>query len=195
MKFDSISSIKLWLFFCGVVYSYFLPGVVPRVYDAAEEISLKTLKMTSPHTQMPFDYYYLGFCQPENIKRVSESLGELLTGDIIHNTPYKISKNSQSKCKVLCSKTLDESKINSFIYMIENKYSIQWILDNLAAIHLKKKFFLKRDSDGTTKSYIQYKKGFPIGEVDQFDEIKRYEIYNHVDITVRYHSKKDKKFG
>ncbi|MES1918162.1 hypothetical protein MHBO_000173 [Bonamia ostreae] len=157
--------------------AYFLPGVAPRLYDPNEEIPLKTLKLTSHHTQMPYDFYYLKFCRPGTILRVSESLGELLNGDIIQNTPYSIKKSEQKKCQTVCRTSLNKEDTQKFAYMIDNDYRVQWLLDNLAAV------------ETFENGQKRYKKGFQIGY--KFHD--KYYLNNHVDITIRYHPKKSSK--
>ena len=45
-------------------------------------------KLTSVHTQIPYDYYSLKFCRPRGgIKQATENLGEFLSGDLIENSP------------------------------------------------------------------------------------------------------------
>ena len=47
--------------------------------------------MTSIHTQLPYEYYSLKFCPPEeDIQYRSLNLGEVLRGDRIVNTPYMV---------------------------------------------------------------------------------------------------------
>ena len=47
--------------------------------------------MTSSKTQLPFDYYSLPFCYPQdNVRYKSLNLGEVLRGDRIVNTLYKV---------------------------------------------------------------------------------------------------------
>ena len=53
-------------------------------------------------TQVPYDYYSLKFCQPEEgIKPYAENLGEFLTGDRIENSPYEISMKKDEYCRVV----------------------------------------------------------------------------------------------
>jgi transmembrane 9 superfamily member 2/4 len=47
--------------------------------------------LTSTKTQIPYDYYSLGFCKPKHEKEQSENLGEVLSGDHIENSVYKVS--------------------------------------------------------------------------------------------------------
>ena len=48
--------------------------------------------MTSVKTQLPYDYYDMPFCGPENKKYKSLNLGEVLRGNRIANTLYNVSK-------------------------------------------------------------------------------------------------------
>jgi transmembrane 9 superfamily protein 2/4 len=61
-------------------------------------------KLSSVHTQIPYDYYSLKYCRPEDgIKKFAENLGEFLTGDRILNSPYDISMKKDEFCKVVSS--------------------------------------------------------------------------------------------
>jgi len=48
--------------------------------------------MTSVKTQLPYEYYTLPFCKPkeDDVHYKSLNLGEVLRGDRIVNTPYKV---------------------------------------------------------------------------------------------------------
>ena len=56
----------------------------------------KGVKITSTKTQLPYDYYSIGICTPalEKIVYMSENLGEVLRGDRIVNTLYKVNISS-----------------------------------------------------------------------------------------------------
>jgi transmembrane 9 superfamily member 2/4 len=47
-------------------------------------------KLTSTKTQIPYDYYSLPFCKPKKAGLQSENLGEMLSGDRIENSVYKV---------------------------------------------------------------------------------------------------------
>ena len=49
--------------------------------------------LTSVKTQVPFDYYSLPFCKPAHHKMQSENFGEVLGGDRIENSIYKVRKD------------------------------------------------------------------------------------------------------
>lgn len=60
-----------------VVSGFYLPGVAPQEYSPSDEITIKVFwdlrrteipqveKMESSHTQLPYEYFTLPFCEPE----------------------------------------------------------------------------------------------------------------------------------
>ena len=40
---------------------------------------------------MPYDYYALPYCKPKRARQQSENLGEVLSGDRIEDSVYKVS--------------------------------------------------------------------------------------------------------
>ena len=52
--------------------------MAPRTFRYGDKVELKVNKLTSVHTQLPYDYYSLPFCEPAEGKiRVAENLGEV----------------------------------------------------------------------------------------------------------------------
>lgn len=47
-------------------------------------------KLTSTKTQIPYEYYALPFCKPNRAGLQSENLGEVISGDRIENSVYKV---------------------------------------------------------------------------------------------------------
>ena len=62
---------------------FYVPGVAPVEFKKGQKIEVKAVKMTSTHTQLPYEYYSLPFCLPKNGTFIykSENLGEVLRGD------------------------------------------------------------------------------------------------------------------
>ena len=69
---------------------FYLPGVAPADFEINELMDLKSVKMTSVKTQLPYEFYTLPFCEPSTLKIAPENLGEKLRGDRIQQTPYKV---------------------------------------------------------------------------------------------------------
>ena len=112
---------------------FYVPGVAPTDFKEGGDIGLKAIKMTSSHTQLPYEYYSLPFCEPpEGRIYKTENLGEILRGDRISNTAYKVKMNTEVKCQVLCDKKSWDAKASSEVnYRIQQEYFIHLIIDNL----------------------------------------------------------------
>ena len=54
---------------------FYLPGVAPREYADGDRVEIRVHKLSSPKTHLPYDYYSLPFCKPEEITRVAEVQG------------------------------------------------------------------------------------------------------------------------
>lgn len=83
---------------------FYVPGMAPVEFKKGQQIDVKAVKMTSVHTQLPYEYYSLPFCLPKNgsFHYKSENLGEVLRGDRIVNTPYIVKMAEDVQCSLLC---------------------------------------------------------------------------------------------
>lgn len=170
-------SMRFLALFCLLAFAraFYLPGVAPHSFVSGENIELKVNKLSSVHTQLPYDYYSLKFCKPVNgIKPYSENLGEFLRGDRIENSAYEIDMLEDSYCSVLCQVDLKSKDVTDFKNAIKNQYHHNWIIDNLPAASI-----LDTDQYVTTQ-YV----GFPIG----YQEGNNFFLYNHVSIVLEYHT-------
>lgn len=68
----------------------FMIGIAPHNYQLGEKVLLKVNKLDSIKTQLPYGYYTLPFCRPDSIEDDSENLGEIMSGDLIENSKYKV---------------------------------------------------------------------------------------------------------
>lgn len=86
-----------------------MPGVAPVEFKKGQRIEVRAVKMTSIHTQLPYEYYSLPLCLPKNgsFTYKSENLGEVLRGDRIVDTPYDVHMAENVKCRLLCHKQND----------------------------------------------------------------------------------------
>lgn len=64
-------------------YSVLLP-------EQGDPLTVKVNKLSSTKTQLPYDYYYLNYCEPPKIVNSAENLGEVLRGDRIENSVYTV---------------------------------------------------------------------------------------------------------
>eukprot|EP00013_Stygamoeba_regulata_P029610 CAMPEP_0177648596 /NCGR_PEP_ID=MMETSP0447-20121125/10911_1 /TAXON_ID=0 /ORGANISM="Stygamoeba regulata, Strain BSH-02190019" /LENGTH=619 /DNA_ID=CAMNT_0019151245 /DNA_START=54 /DNA_END=1913 /DNA_ORIENTATION=+ len=166
--------------FAGTVVHAYLPGMQPYNYMNNSLVPLKVNKITSPKTQLPYPYYSLPVCKPDQVVDSIENLGELLLGDRIENSRYEIKTGVSIPCKLVCpSRKYTVEELSLLEKRISEDYRVDWLLDNLPAAERKQKI----DMDG--KSAIRYEQGFPLGF--KSDEHKMY-VNNHVNIKVLFHS-------
>ncbi|XP_062506786.1 transmembrane 9 superfamily member 4-like [Corticium candelabrum] len=160
--------------------AFYLPGVAPVEYKRGEELEIKAVKMTSVKTQLPYDYYSLPFCKPaKGIHYKSENLGEVLRGDRIVSTPYKVHVLKDEKCHALCFSggplKFNPHQSSSFHNRISKDYAIHMLLDNLPVA--------TKIPSVDDPAIVQFDDGFRLG----FMHDGKAYVNNHLDFTIRYH--------
>lgn len=168
---------------------FYVPGVAPVEFKKGQKIDVKAVKMTSTHTQLPYEYYSLPFCRPKNGTFIykSENLGEVLRGDRIVNTPYEVLMAEDIPCRLLCHgpntprMTWSEEDSQRVIERIQHDYTVHLLIDNLPAATKK----VHKD----TNNVIVYH-GYRLGGVmsDQF------YINNYLKLKLSYHKYGENEF-
>jgi len=157
--------------------AFYVPGVAPQDFKENSPIDVRAVKMTSAHTQLPFEYYSIELCKPENgvVEYFSENIGQIIRGERIVNTPYAIEMNRNIQCKVLCKNKRWNAKISTEVaYRIEHEYFVHLIMDNLPCATR----FTMPDTDE-----VQYEPGYRLG---YHSNGKNY-INNHLKFVLKYH--------
>lgn len=185
-----------WSFLAEFTLAFYLPGVAPTSYAENEKIQLLVNHLTpssnhmasfksngrSKLTVFSYDYYYpkFKFCQPtEGPVKQLESLGAIIFGDRIFNSPFDIEMLKEKSCVALCKPEYSRSESAFVNRNIRAGYTHNWIIDGLpAAKHVK---------ESRTQSEF-YSPGFPIGSIDEKDVP---HLFNHYDIQIEYHKRKD----
>ncbi|NXX93202.1 TM9S2 protein, partial [Centropus bengalensis] len=141
------------------------------------------------------------FCQDTEEKRPSENLGQVLFGERIASSPYKFTFKKQETCKKVCTRSYDpgnsadKSKLAFLKKGMQLNYQHHWIIDNMPVT------WCYDVEDG--QKYCN--PGFPIGCFvtpdgrvkdacvinSEFNKKNTFYLFNHVDITIMYHSGKD----
>ncbi|KAJ9551174.1 hypothetical protein OSB04_015219 [Centaurea solstitialis] len=136
-----------------------------------DHLSVKVNSLTSIHTEIPYSYYSLPFCQPpEGVEDSPQNLGELLMGDRIQNSPYKFKMHTNETNIFLCqTKPLSSDEFKSLSNRIEEMYEVNLILDDLPAIRYAKR-----------SDYRFCWNGYPIG----IRVVDSYYVFNHLKFTV-----------
>lgn len=171
--------ISIWGFLAllQAAHAFYVPGVAPLDFNKGDGIDVRAIKMTSAHTQLPFEYYSLPFCAPKDgvVSYFSENLGQILRGERIVNTPYDIKMAESKQCAVLCKdQRWDAQASKEARYRIEHEYFVHMIMDNLPCATR----FTMPDTGET-----QYEPGYRLG---YHNSGKNY-INNHLKFVLKYH--------
>lgn len=126
-----------------------------RVFSCAKlrHVELKVDKLSSTRTQLPYRYYDMPFCRPQEIRASQENLGQLLEGHDIWTTPYELRMLVNTSCKLLCTLKISEAQKDDFVKLIQNSYVVNFIVDGLPAKTLYQNSF----------QYDLFDGGFPVG--------------------------------
>lgn len=176
--------------------------MAPTDFKKGQQIEVKAVKMTSIHTQLPYEYYSLPFCLPKSgsnsIHYKSENLGEVLRGDRIVNTPYDVKMAENIPCTLLChppNKPINWSPRESQVVVdrIQHEYFVHLYVALFCHRQMVNLLFCFRlvDNLPAATPYInpetnelQYEHGYRLGTV-MGD--KSY-INNHLKLTLFYHN-------
>jgi len=163
---------------------FYLPGVAPREYADGDKVEIKVHKLSSPKTHLPYDYYSLPFCKPDEILRNAENLGEVISGAIIQNSPYELYMG-KSEFKIACRSELDKKQKAALSNKVRQDYRVHMIMDNLPAATK----MIAEMPDGSKKD--MYDRGFRLGFIGSKDipgtEAGKTYINNHLRFIVKYH--------
>ena len=171
------------------VNGFYLPGVAPKDYEPGDEVSPNVNKLDSTKTQMPYDFYSLpwGECEPSEIKRVAENLGEVLRGDRIETSMYSFRMQVPEMCNIACRLTsISKEDADAFLERIVEQYRVYMVLDNLpVAMAMARPV----GEDGAmVKTYDRgYYLGFEGITTDGKQETTGYYINNHLKFNILYH--------
>lgn len=176
--------IRMLMALCFIIHfatAFYVPGVAPVEFKRGQKIDVKAVKMTSTHTQLPYEYYSLQFCLPKNGTLVykSENLGEVLRGDRIVNTPYEVRMAENVDCKLLCNTkdqpmTWTNEQSRMVVERIRHEYFVHLLVDNLPVA--------TRLVNADTME-LQFEHGYRLGQ-DDGDSVF---INNHLKLILSYH--------
>lgn len=93
----------------------------------------RTLFQVGPYSNPTetYPYYSLPFCRPDSMKRQSQQLGELLSGDRKVNTPYHVKFREDVHNAELCDRTLSYGDVLAFTRACEEDYFFELYVDGL----------------------------------------------------------------
>ncbi|KAH7643673.1 transmembrane 9 superfamily protein member 2 [Dermatophagoides farinae] len=222
-KFESCTRSSLLLtttitliFLANVSWAFYLPGLAPVNYcefnkpadNCRSDVKLFVNRLDSEDSVIPYEYSHFDFCQAINQNEAPvENLGQIVFGERIRASPYNISFLKNEQCKFLCHKQYDTSKREDFEKLealkkgMMKNYQHRWIVDNMPVT-----WCYNVDNFGGQK-YCST--GFPMGcYVDKegiakdacvmnilFNKKDTFYLFNHVDITITFHSGQNEAWG
>jgi len=185
--------------------AFYLPGLAPVNYcpesqskeDCPSAVKVYVNRLNSVDSVIPYEYSRFDFCQPEATDGQSpvENLGQVVFGERIRPSGYKLIFKKNETDKILCTRTYnlndaEQKKKYDFLKRgIDLNYQHHWIIDNMPVT-----WCYPTVGDGTFCST-----GFPIGckpgskSKDACNFLggglteTSYYPFNHVDITIDYH--------
>ncbi|KAI0093045.1 Nonaspanin [Irpex rosettiformis] len=171
--------------------AFYLPGAAPHDYHEGDQVQLYVNALTPMladydnakiKSMINYDYYNPGFrfCVPEGgPKSQGESLGSILFGDRIFNSPFQINMlQDNGTCRTLCRPDVSAEDAKFINERIREDYAINWLIDGLPAAELKK--------DNRTGD-VFFDMGFNLGD-DEGEYQEMPALNNHYDVVLEYHS-------
>mmetsp|Transcript_5318 Transcript_5318/g.8225 ORF Transcript_5318/g.8225 Transcript_5318/m.8225 type:complete len:589 (+) Transcript_5318:70-1836(+) len=143
-----------------------------------------------------YAYYSLPFCKPSDPEPKSEDLGELLEGDRMVKTGYKLNFLDEFKLMTLCDDSLDAKDVLRFQQAIEQDYYFEFYYDDLPVWGFIGEMEKRAEGGGEVKTYyyifthlqftIFYKDKHVIEIVVVADPLKRKDITEVKDVIVSF---------
>uniref|UniRef100_A0A8D0AC93 Transmembrane 9 superfamily member n=1 Tax=Sander lucioperca TaxID=283035 RepID=A0A8D0AC93_SANLU len=187
-------------YFCSCS-AFYLPGLAPVSFcedgkggeDCQTVIQLFVNRLDSVESVLPYEYDVFDFCKDAKESRPSENLGQVLFGERIESSPYKV-----DFIYAVCTKSYkkgnqeDVTKLDFLKMGMQLNYQHHWIIDNMPVT------WCYDVEDG--QKYCN--PGFPIGCLvtsdgrakdacvinSEFNKKNTFYVFNHVDIKITYHS-------
>ncbi|XP_044751454.1 transmembrane 9 superfamily member 2 [Coccinella septempunctata] len=201
-----------FFFFCAIscISGFYLPGLAPvnfckkseEMNNCKSEVLLYVNRLNTEEMVMPYEYSYFDFCQvPGNISNPTENLGQVVFGERIKASPYKISFMENVTCAQVCKKHYNSGDSNAeyALKTLRNgiifNYQHHWIVDNMPVTNCRLDSDLKNQVCTT---------GFPMGCYVKngrntcpmkLDRADAYYINNHVDLVITFHSGGKEEWG
>ncbi|GAV52793.1 hypothetical protein ZYGR_0AI00750 [Zygosaccharomyces rouxii] len=205
------------LFVClltSLVKAFYLPGVAPTTYHSDDEIQLLVNHLTpstyfqhededgnlvkgdKEHYLYSYDYYYnkFHFCQPEKVAKQPESLGSIIFGDRIFNSPFQLNMLHEKECVPLCSTKIPGEDAKFINKLIKNGFMQNWLIDGLPAGRKVRDSRTNSDFYGTgfELGFVDVTEGYSSLSDDSKNVMQSVEVpllVNHYEINIEYHDR------
>lgn len=194
-----------------IVNAFYLPGMAPVSYcekESATETCKSTIeiyvnRLNSKETVIPYEYDKFDLCSDTGEEHSPvENLGQVVFGERIRPSPYKLEFGKPETCQEVCVKKYapkDKDAGNKLTFLRKSiglNYHQHWIMDNMPVTWCYQ-------VEGQTQLVCE--RGFPLGcyitkggkKKDtcvlhaDMNTPNTFYIYNHVEIVIKYHRNED----
>ena len=153
-------------------------------HDQGEPLSIQAGSLSSRRGIVPYGYTRLNICQSKKIIKAEDTLGEILTGEVLYTTNYLANTNEDEYCQTLCYNNFNEKNVKLIKDLIRRRYFTNWIVDKLPA-------GLILYNKETKQTSLKYFNGIPLGYIDNGITY----IYNHYQFHILLNKIDDDKFN
>ncbi|XP_070492315.1 transmembrane 9 superfamily member 2 [Chironomus tepperi] len=208
MFFTKISSLIL---ICGLIHysqPFYLPGLAPQNYckksesskSCKSEVTLYVNRLNTEESVIPYEYHHFDFCTTDESNSPVENLGQVIFGERIRPSPYKINFMENTTCQVLCKKQYVGGQADSERRLMIMKkgmslnYQHHWIIDNMPVTWC---YPLQNDRQYCSTGFsmgclVRNSKNPDVEEScalnPAYNRPGTYYLFNHVDLLITYHS-------
>ena len=177
---------SLFLFYLIVSQIIFISSnsIFDYSHDQGEPLSIQAGSLSSRRGIIPYGYTRLNICQSKKVIKAEDTLGEILTGEVLYTTDYIANTNEDEFCQTLCYNNFSEKTVNLIKKLIRRRYFTNWIVDKLPA-------GLILYNKETKQTSLKYFNGIPLGYIDNGITY----IYNHYQFHILLNKIDDDKFN
>ena len=177
-------NLVLFVLILNQFVSIYSLSILDYSHDKGEPLSILAGSLSSRRGIIPYGYTRLNICQPQRLIKAEDTLGEILTGEVLYTTDYIANTNEDQFCQILCYNTFEEKTVNLIKKLIRRRYFTNWIVDKLPAGLL----LYNKESKQTSLKYFN---GIPLGYVEN----GVFYIYNHYQFHILLNKIDDDKFN
>jgi transmembrane 9 superfamily protein 2/4 len=177
-------TLVLFVLILNQFVSIYSLSIIDYSHDKGEPLSILAGSLSSRRGIIPYGYTRLNICQPQRLVKAEDTLGEILTGEVLYTTDYIANTNEDQFCQILCYNTFEEKTVNLIKRLIRSRYFTNWIVDKLPAGLL----LFNKESRQTSLKYFN---GIPLGYVQN----GVFYIYNHYQFHILLNKIDDDKFN
>ena len=174
----------LLLLILGQINLIVSASILDYSHEKGESLSIQAGSLSSRKGIIPYDYTRLNICNSQKVIKAEDTLGEILTGEVLYTTDYIANTNEDEYCQVLCYNNFSEKNVNLIKKLIKRRYFTNWIVDKLPA-------GLILYNEETKQTSLQYFNGIPLG----YEKDKTFYIFNHYQFHILLNKVDDDKFN